>query len=133
MGLGPHGPAWARASWELNCCSWEMRICILRNMYLYLRLYRRAPEPTESRCQADEARGALVGSDLDNLAASRHFQLGGSPTKRLKIKRWLVGMTLEIDGIVATSQQHLEKLGASEEDGALLHRDGRSRWRVEAA
>ena len=64
-------------------------ICILRNMYL--RLYRRAPEPTESRCQADEARGALVGSDLDNLAASRHFQLGGSPTKRLKSKDdWLV-------------------------------------------
>ena len=75
-----------------------------------------------------------MGSDLDNLAASRHFQLGGSPTKRLKSKDgWLVGMTLEIDGIVATSQQHLEKLGASEEDGALLHRDGRSRWRVEAA
>ena len=42
-------------------------------------------------------------------------------------------MTLEIDGIVATSQQHLEKLGASKEDGAFLHRDGRSRWRVEAA
>ena len=40
---------------------------------------------------------------------------------------------IRIDGIVATSQQHLEKLGASEEDGALLHRDGRSRWRVEAA
>ena len=41
---------------------------------------------------------------------------------------------IRIDGIVATSQQqHLEKLGASEEDGALLHRDGRSRWRIEAA
>ena len=101
--------------------------------HVFAVIYRRAPEPTESRCQAGEAWGALVALDLDNLAASRHFQLGGSPTKRLKIKRWLVGMTLEIDGIVATSQQHLEKLGASKEDGAFLHRDGRSRWRVEAA
>ena len=59
--------------------------------HVFAVIYRRAPEPTESRCQAGEAWGALVALDLDNLAASRHFQLGGSPTKRLKLKDgWLV-------------------------------------------